>query len=76
MKRQSKVTILFGKDPKNQSGDPREQGSNATIIESDMNFLAINLWPKMEKDELLKIMVSAKHGENALSKSIFFPNSH
>lgn len=69
MKRQSKVTILFGKDPKNQSGDPREQGSNATIIESDMNFLAINLWPKMKQDELLKIMsVYNTWGEHIVKK--------
>lgn len=73
---QSKVTKLFGNDPKIQFGDPREQGSNDsydTIIGSGMDFLAINFWPKMAKDELLKIMGVCKYGENALSKKYFLP---
>ena len=56
---QSKIIKLFERDPKVQPGDVDKQRSTA-IIGSDVDFLALNLWPKMEKADLLKLLSVCK----------------
>ena len=54
------IKELFGKDPKVQSWYLKEQGSSATSIGRNVDFLAMNLWPKIEKGELLKLLSVSK----------------
>lgn len=71
---QAKVIKFFGEDPKIQPRDPKQQGSNTAIIGSNMDFLAINLWPKMEKDDLRKMVSVCKAWGEDIVKKYFIPD--